>query len=162
MRSIVVKIARWGSVGLLVLAVGVQFKRPNRANPPVVEANTLEANVEVTPEVETIFARACNDCHSNKTRWPWYSQVAPVSWFVTDHVNHGRKHLNFSEWTRRGPHSGAKTQAEELERIRKEVVSGNMPLSSYTLVHRNAALSPDEVRAICEWAEAAAQQAASR
>jgi len=56
--------------------------------------------VTVDPQVAGILDRACADCHSNKTRWPWYSHVAPVSWFVIDHVNHGRSHLNFSEWGR--------------------------------------------------------------
>lgn len=160
--ALLLKLARWMSVGLLVTAAGIQLKRPDRTNPSVVEAQTLEANVAVAPEVEAIFARVCNDCHSNKTRWPWYSEVAPVSWFVAGHVAHGRKHLNFSEWTQPGAHSEAKTPDEQLERIRKQVSSGHMPISSYTLIHRDAALTPDEVRAICEWAAAAEQRATSR
>lgn len=159
--AVLMRIARWFSIALLVTAVGVQFKRPNRTNPPVAEAYTLEANVTVPSEVAAIFERACNDCHSNKTRWPWYSEVAPVSWFVTDHVTHGRKHLNFSEWTHPTPHSEAKTPDEQLERIRKQVSSGHMPISSYTLIHRDAVLTSDDIRTICEWAAAAQQKTES-
>jgi hypothetical protein len=138
--------------GLLMMVsfAAIQSVRPNRINPPVDSHRTLEAQVSVPAEVQAVLWRACTDCHSNETRWPWYSNVAPVSWFLADHVQHGRRHLNFSEWDR--PRRGEQP-ANRLESICKEVRSGAMPLDSYLLLHRDARLTQDEVQAICAWAE---------
>src|SRR6201988_749106 len=78
--------------------VGIHFVRPARTNPTIHQAQTIAAHTQMTEPVGKIFERACNDCHSNNTAWPWYTNVAPVSWWVIDHVNHGRSHLNYSEW----------------------------------------------------------------
>ena len=85
---------------LIVLAVfiGLQFFRPARTNPPENADLTLFAEVSVPPDVARILQRSCLDCHSDRTRWPWYSNVAPVSWFVAGHVDHGRGEMNFSRW----------------------------------------------------------------
>ena len=72
--------------------------RPAMTNPPVDESQTIVARAQVPPEVASILDRSCRDCHSNKTVWPWYTHVAPVSWWLADHVDHGRKDLNLSEW----------------------------------------------------------------
>ncbi|HLA09896.1 MAG TPA: heme-binding domain-containing protein [Pyrinomonadaceae bacterium] len=133
---------------LLAAIVVVQFVGPARSNPMAPPAHDFTASIQITPEVREILTRSCGDCHSNKTRWPWYSSVAPVSWFVIDHVNHGRQHLNFSEWGR----YNSEESEEILEHICKEVKSGNMPLSSYTLIHRKAKLSGDDVKVLCDWA----------
>lgn len=141
-------------VGLLLAA---QFIRPARTNPPVEEGLppgeglTLAANTESSPQVAAILERSCGDCHSYSTHWPWYSNVAPVSWFVIDHVNHGRKHLNLSTWSKPSPHRLSKSSDEMLERICKMAASGEMPPSSYVLLHHEAKLSPQDVKAICEW-----------
>src|ERR1044071_9091520 len=92
------KILKWTAVVLAALFGALQFVRPARTNPPVDESRTIAAHLSVTPEVAAILDRSCNDCHSNVTRWPWYSNVAPVSWFVVDHVNVGRSEMNFSDW----------------------------------------------------------------
>ena len=107
----------------------------------------LESRVQVDPEVATILDRSCADCHSNKTRWPWYSHVAPVSWFVIDHVNHGRSHLNFSEWGRYDPFE----QRDLLRETCLMVKTGAMPLSSYTPMHAGSKLTPKEVTLLCRW-----------
>ena len=75
-------------------AIAIQFVRPPRTNPPIEAARTLQARLALTADETRVLERACRDCHSNETRWPWYSQVAPVSWWVIDHVNHGRSHFN--------------------------------------------------------------------
>ena len=106
------------------------------------------ARLNVPAHVETILKRACYDCHTHQTRWPWYSHVAPVSWFVIDHVNDGRRHLNFSIWAQ----YDAKKAAHKLEEICSEVEAGNMPLASYLPMHPSARLSPEEARALCDWA----------
>lgn len=87
--------ALWGFAALLVVA---QFIRPARTNPVSAPGHALEDVVAVPPAVEAVLTRSCGDCHSDRTRWPWYSQVAPVSWFVINHVQEGRRHMNLSEW----------------------------------------------------------------
>ncbi|MBV8858815.1 MAG: heme-binding domain-containing protein [Acidobacteria bacterium] len=133
---------------LLMLFAGVQLVRPERANPPAAAGQSLEEQARVPGEVAGVLQRSCMDCHSNRTDWPWYSNVAPVSWFVTDHVKHGRRYLNFSRW---GAYS-RRDQIDHLNAICAEVKSGSMPLDSYTLIHRSARLTPADVRTLCAWA----------
>ena len=143
---------RGAVLGFLGLLIGIQLIRPARTNPVVVPSHTLEAIVPVPGQVESILQRACNDCHSDLTRWPWYSNVAPVSWFVIDHVDSGRRHANFSDWL---PRDLSKTPAEytreRFQAICKEVQSHNMPMTSYLLVHRAAKLSQGDIETICQW-----------
>jgi hypothetical protein len=133
---------------IVVAIVVIQFLGPVRSNPISPAAQAVEAHLQLNPQVSSILSRSCGDCHSNNTQWPWYSHVAPVSWFVIDHVNHGRSHLNFSEWGR----FSADESREMLEHICKEVKSGSMPLTSYTRIHTGAKLSQDDVGTLCDWA----------
>lgn len=143
---------RGAVLGFLGLLIGSQLIRPARTNPVVLPSQTLEAVVPVPAQVESILQRACNDCHSDLTRWPWYSNVAPVSWFVIDHVDSGRRHVNFSEWLRRrDTKNPAEYTRERFQSICKEVQTHSMPLTSYLLVHREARLSPGDVETICQW-----------
>jgi hypothetical protein len=135
-------------VGLGIAIITIQFVGPAKSNPIGQASQSVEAHLHVPPEIATLIDRSCADCHSNKTRWPWYSHVAPVSWFVIDHVNHGRSHLNFSEWGR----FTTRESGEMLQDICKEVKSGTMPLDSYTRIHTTAKLSGDDIKAICDWA----------
>ena len=144
------RIVKWVAIVLTVILVGIQFVRPARTNPPVDQPQTIEAHTQMTPQVGKIFERACNDCHSNKTTWPWYSNVAPVSWWMIDHVNHGRSHLNYSEWSKLEPSDRNK----RLQEICDEVADGKMPLPSYLPMHSNARLSEDDKKIICDWTEA--------
>jgi hypothetical protein len=141
------KVLKWSAVGLLCLLVVAQFFRPAKTNPAVDQSMTLDAHTQLSPEVAAILDRSCRDCHSNKTRWPWYSHVAPMSWFVIDHVNHGRSHLNLSEW---GRYDNTEA-ANQLRNMCREVRAGVMPLNSYLLIHRNAKLSEEDVKLICDW-----------
>lgn len=132
------------------LFVALQFVRSNKANPPVVQAQTIEAHVRVSQEVAGIFERACKDCHSDQTEWPWYARVAPVSWFVADHVNDGRRHLNFSRWS-----AYDREQADWLlGAMCMTAKRGLMPLPSYTQLHRSAKLSALDVQTLCAWSQA--------
>ena len=141
------KILKWGLLVVLCLLVIAQFYRPAKTNPVVEASNALEAHVQVDPKVAAILERSCADCHSNKTRWPWYSHVAPVSWFVIDHVDHGRSHLNFSEW---GKYD--RNEQRKLLNVTCEIVrEGGMPLSSYTPLHPGSKLTAADVEAICDW-----------
>lgn len=143
----ITKILEWALLALAVVVVGVQFVRPARTNPPIVTSNSVESHLQIPSHVATILDESCNDCHSNKTSWPWYSNVAPVSWFVIDHVNHGRSHLNFSEWGRFD-----RREAEEmLKEICKEVQAGAMPLGTYTPLHAGSELTNEEITILCDW-----------
>ena len=147
---------RRAATGFILLAVAaavtVQFvRRPVRTNPATDPARALAAHLAVPPPVAGILDRACGDCHSHQTRWPWYSRVAPASWLVVEHVDHGRRHLNFSDWT--GP--GQERAQDPLHAICKEVSSGHMPLSSYLWLHPEARLSPTDVEAVCGWTSSA-------
>jgi heme-binding protein len=136
---------------LVILLLGIQIFRPARRNPPVDPKREIHVNVSVDPAVAAVFARSCNDCHSNRTAWPWYSQVAPASWLVVSDVNRGRKALNFSEWSG----YGAKEQQKHLSEVCKEVSEGEMPGLAYRLLHSNAKLNEADVAAVCLWTKGA-------
>ena len=142
---------RGALLGFFGLIVGIQLIRPARTNPPVNQSHTLEAVVFVPPKIESILQRGCYDCHSDRTSWPWYSNVAPVSWFVIDHVDSGRRHVNFSEWLRRDTKNPAEYTRERFQAICRQVQTGDMPLTSYLLLHRTAKLSQDDIETICQW-----------
>jgi hypothetical protein len=156
------KMLKWAGVALAVLFIAAQFTQPAKTNPAIDPARTLQAHAQVTTEVAAIFERACRDCHSNQTTWPWYSNVAPVSWFVCDHVNHGRKHLNFDDWMQEERHGGRKATGEMLNSICQEVKGGAMPLDSYTWLHPSAKLSATNIQTICHWTQAEQQRSADQ
>ena len=139
--------ARWAVVVLAVGFAGIQFIRPAETNPPVNPAHTLLA--KTPPEIRAILDRSCRDCHSNETRWPLYSKVAPTSWFVASHVHEGRDRFNYSEWTSYVSDDQDKFLGSMCSLTKK----GRMPLPSYLLIHRESVLSPSDITAICTWSE---------
>jgi hypothetical protein len=145
-NRIIRKLAKLTLTLLVSIFVGVQFV----PTPAVSKTSTtrLSTAETINPQVGKILDRACQDCHSNGTVWPWYSHVAPVSWFISEHVNEGRQVLDFSEWATRLPSEG------ERMLICDAVSDGRMPLHMYTAIHRNATLSKQDVELICEWAAA--------
>ncbi len=138
--------------GYAVLAAFVvaQFFRPERSNPPIDANRTVQAHLQVPANVDALLQRACQDCHTHNTSWPWYSNISPVSWFVADHVNAGRRHLNFSDWAK----YDAKRADHKLEEFIEMVGQRAMPLPSYLPLHSHARLSDDDVRVLVEWAKA--------
>jgi len=144
------KVLKWSGSAVVVLLAVAQFIQPARTNPPSDATTAIHSHVEVAPEVSAILSRACYDCHSNATKWPWYSKVAPVSWLVVSDVNDGRRHLNFSEWAKYDRSKAAK----KMQEIDEEVTNKAMPLSSYTLLHPEARLSDQERALISAWAKA--------
>ena len=115
---------------LAVIVAGIQFVPVERENPPVTREINWDSDV-----TRQIASRACFDCHSNQTVWPWYAYVAPISWRVTEHVEHGREHLNFSDWSQPN---------EDLDEIKEVLEKGDMPLWDYLLLHGEAKLSQEE------------------
>jgi hypothetical protein len=130
-----------------VIFAGLQFMGPARTNPPVNQGETLHAKVAIPGEVRTVLDRACWNCHSRETRWPWYSYIAPVSWSVIGHVNEGREHLDFTSW-QHTPEEGA----DLLDSVCRQVKRGEMPLREYTWMHWSAKLSKEDVTRLCDWA----------
>jgi len=130
----------WILVVLLVLGVA-QFFRPERTNPP--DGFEIQASAEVSELLE----RSCYDCHSNRTEWPWYSNIVPVSWFVAGHVEKARADLNLTEWPAMDPEE----ERFFLSNMKKKIKREEMPLPSYLLIHREAQLSTEERSRIILW-----------
>jgi len=149
---------KWTLVTIGLTLLGLQFTTPAHTNPPLDESKMLESMTDLPSEVLGIFARSCNDCHSNKTNWRWYTYVAPVSWFTVGHVLKGRSELNFSEW---GSY-GARMKETRLRAICEQCEKGEMPLASYAFVHPDVKLSREQVRAICEWTKQENQRLAAK
>jgi cytochrome c551/c552 len=133
----------------VVIFIGIQFIRPALTNPPVDESQTIVARTQMTPEVSSILDRSCRDCHSNKTVWPWYTKLAPVSWWLADHVNEGRQDLNMSEWGK----LPKDRQDRKLRQMCDEIQDGMMPLSSYLPMHPTARLSDQDKKTLCDWTD---------
>lgn len=130
-------------ISLAFLLLLIQFMPVNRSNPPV------QADLQAQSEVKTVFKKACYDCHSNETVWPWYSRIAPASWMIAHHVKEGRGYTNFSTWEA----LDADTKRYAANEIRKEVEKGRMPLKPYTVLHREAKLTDAEKQLIYAWVE---------
>jgi hypothetical protein len=126
---------------LLAVIIGIQFIEIEMTNPPVL------ADIETPMEIKTILQKSCYDCHSNETRWPWYSKFAPVSWFVADDVNEGRKHLNFSDWEK----LTTDKQVKLIGEITDEITEGSMPLKKYTILHPGSSLDLAKQQALEKW-----------
>lgn len=132
-----------------VLLVGAQFVRPAKNLAPGAPGpDDLTVLRPPSAEVKAILERACYDCHSNHTRYPWYAEIQPLGWWLADHVKEGKAHLNFSTF---GTYP-AKRQTRKLEELIEEVEGGNMPLGSYKLTHTDARLTPAEIKALTDWA----------
>jgi hypothetical protein len=136
-------------LALIVFLAVSQIIRPSRANPPIDPKREIHAVLPVDSPVASIFARSCNDCHSNRTVWPWYSQVAPISWLVAYDVRQGRQKMNFSEWDARGNEA---TQ-ELVKEICTDVTEGEMPGRGYSLLHPEARISRSDVQIVCGWSK---------
>lgn len=135
------------AIAVAVVCAGLQLTSPTRTNPSFDEKQTLQATTDVPAEVSEIFTRSCNDCHSNQTKWLWYTHVAPVSWFTVKHVNDGRSELNFSEW---GTYS-KRMKETRLKAMCNLVENKKMPLESYLWAHSEAELSAEDAKKICDW-----------
>ncbi|MEI6668223.1 MAG: heme-binding domain-containing protein [Acidobacteriota bacterium] len=142
-QSLVARLVLAGIVGF----VAIQAIRPDRTNPAFEPAQAIDAGGHVPADVALVLKRSCYDCHSNTTRWPWYSHIAPMSWGMANHVKEGREAMNFSNWNTYPP----KQKMKRLESMCDEVRQGKMPLGSYLLLHGDAKLSEADWRLICDW-----------
>lgn len=137
-------------VVLLLTLIIIQFIHPKKNKAAGTQANYI-GNVYSMPEdVKTILAKACNDCHTNNTNYPWYTHIQPVDWWMNNHVKDGKKHLNFDEYTNRN----LRHQYHKMEEIAEQVKENEMPLESYTWMHKDAKLTEEEKSKLINWADA--------
>jgi len=138
---------RYTLIGLLVALAVMQFFPIDKTNPPVDTAKDYITIAEPPANIANMLKAACYDCHSHEAKYPWYTSVAPVSWWVKGHIDNGRKHLNFSVW---GDYS-AKKVAHKLEECVEFVEETKMPLLSYIIAHPEARLSEEERADLVAW-----------
>ena len=141
----------------IVVFAAAQLIRPERANPATDVSRTIEAHVGPASGLAAVLDRACRDCHSNGTVWPWYTQIAPLSWLMAYGVTKGRKAVNFSEWAAYQP----ELQRAMLVASCQDVSEGKMP-GPYTLLHPETRLSARDLETICAAARQAEANAADR
>ncbi len=139
------RVLKIGALALPILLLIVQLIPVDRTNPPG------EGEIGTPPQVAAILQRACYDCHSNQTVWPWYSKIAPVSWLIARDVHEGRKELNFSVWSSYSD----KRKQKKLRETGKEVSEGDMPPWYYVALHPEARLSDADLQTIRAWAATA-------
>lgn len=135
--------------GLLAVLVLIQFIRPQRNQFANASSNDIAMHYPVPENIVGILKRACYDCHSNYTTYPWYTNIQPVGWWLQNHINEGKRELNFSEfatYTR-------KRKAHKMEEVAEMVEKGEMPLNSYTWIHKDAILTKEEASAVISWAK---------
>jgi len=134
---------------LLIAFIVIQFFRPEKNIAATKSANDITMVYPVPENVQQIFARSCNDCHSNNTQYPWYAEVQPAAWFLADHIKDGKDELNFSEF---GTYRIAR-QNKKMKECIKQIKDGDMPIDSYTFIHRDANLSDADKQAVITWCE---------
>jgi heme-binding protein len=132
------------AVILAIVFVAAQFVRSDRSNPTTDPGRTIQAHAGTTSELLAVLDRSCRDCHSNSTVWPWYTQIAPVSWLMARGVAEGRKAVNFSDWASYPPD----VQRTLLSVSCEDARGGKMP-GPYTLVRPETKLSPQDIETIC-------------
>jgi len=136
-------------IGLLVILVGIQFIRIDKTNPVADPSQDLISILNPPADLAEIMQISCYDCHSNHTVYPWYTNIAPFSFWIKDHINEARKHLNFSEW---GTYKDKRAH-HKLEECYEEVLEGHMPLPSYTWLHGEAKITDSERKSLATWFE---------
>ena len=136
----------------IILASMQLLPGPSHTNPRVDARETLEANMPVPAPVSAMLKRACANCHSNETKWPWYTRMAPASWMIAKDVDGGRKAMNFSRWSSQ---SGRRPELAiaTLTAACTDLQTGRMPKWNYRLLHPEAQVSPAEVAQFCTWSQ---------
>lgn len=133
---------------LLIIFVLIQFIRPEKNKSEEISTNDISTRYPVPDSIQSILKVACNDCHSNNTRYPWYAEIQPVAWWLDGHIKDGKKGLNFSEFAK----YRIRKQYARLQQVIKLVKQNDMPLASYTWIHKDAILSDRQKHAIADWA----------
>jgi len=134
---------------LLIALIAIQFFHPKKNIHAGDQPNAVSKKFPVSDDVKIILDKACMDCHSNNTRYPWYSNIQPVAWWLNDHVIDGKKELNFDEYINRRPRFQYRRMEQTIDLVKKR----EMPLDSYTWTHKDAILSEEEKTKLFDWAQ---------
>ena len=137
-------------IGIIVLLVIIQFFRIDKTNPTIIQENDFISITNPPENIKNLLKTSCYDCHSNESTYPWYTNVAPISWWVKQHINEAREELNFSEW---GTFT-EKRKKHKLEEVYEEVEEGEMPLKSYLIAHSEAKLTTEQKNELVAWFKA--------
>ncbi len=141
------KLVRMLIIGVLAILLIIQFFRTDKTNPQL-NAETDFRKVEQVPEeIAVLIEKACYDCHSNETVYPWYAGIAPFSWIIKSHVTEGRENMNFSEWAKYQPGK----RGHFLDECSEVIEKGEMPLKQYTLLHPVAKFNTEEKAILVKW-----------
>lgn len=132
---------------VIAIVIILQFIKPELKNPSEDNNKFIASHIQVPDNVMNQLEKSCFDCHSNRTKWPWYSKISPVVYLINSDVEEGREHLNFSEW---GNYSISEMK-EKLEDINKEIMDDEMPLWIYLPLHPEAKLTDESKKMIYEW-----------
>lgn len=135
------------SFTLITAFIAIQFMQPARNISGQVLPTDISKTVAIRGNVQDILRTACYDCHSNNTRYPWYSRIQPVGWWLDSHINEGKEALNFSEFGSYSP----RRQISKFREMEGSIRDGSMPLSSYTLIHRKAQLTKEDKDSLMAW-----------
>ena len=133
---------------LLAALIIIQFFHPERNKAEGKQINYIGNKYPVQEDVKSILVKACNDCHTNNTSYPWYTNIQPVHWFLHNHIKTGKRKFNMDEYTNRS----LRYQYNKMEDLIEQVKEGEMPLNSYTWIHKAAILSQAEKNILINWA----------
>ncbi len=142
------KIVKKVAIVLLLVFIALQFYRPKKNQSNGNHSAQFLTETNPPPDIKVLLQQTCYDCHSNNTEYPWYNNIAPVSYWLANHIKDGKKHLNFSDWER----YSLKKKDHKLEEIVEMVEAGEMPLNEYTWTHEEAKLSDEQRKAVVMWA----------
>ena len=133
---------------LLAALIIIQFIHPAKNKSERPQPNYIGNSFAIPENANTILKKACYDCHSNNTRYPWYAKLQPVHWWLDKHIREGKKHINYDEYTNRP----LRYQYHKMEETIEMIKEGEMPLNSYTWTHKDARLSAEEKEILISWA----------
>lgn len=136
-------------MGLLLVFAAAQCFRPQKNEGAASYADAFVADTHPPKEVQVILRRACFDCHSDVTRYPWYAAITPVNYWLEHHIKHGKSHFNISHWSA----YTTKEKDEKLKNLIDAFEHGWMPLESYTWIHKDAIPNDTEVKHVVGWAK---------
>jgi len=140
---------KWYFIIVLIALVLMQFIRIDKTHPEINPTNDFINIKNPPPEIAQMIKTSCYDCHSFESKYPWYAEVAPVSWYLKNHINEARHRVNFSEWASYEPEKASR----KLHACADDIKEGDMPLSSYTLIHGDASLNQEQIKQLSEWFE---------
>lgn len=141
-------------LAVLIVLIVIQFIQPSKNNGPAKTATDITHAVTVPDTVMTLLKTACYDCHSDSTRYPWYNHISPVNWWLRNHINEGKRHLNFSEFTG----TTYKRQMRRLDETAEQTEKHEMPIETYLWIHKDARLNDAQRKLIADWAKNAKEQ----